>query len=229
MTIFRLSHDLTFPNPELAEPEGLLAIGGDLSPKRLLAAYIEGIFPWYSKGDPILWWSPNPRLVLDPKELHVARTLRKSLRRGHYLVTFDCAFARVIRACGQLRAHEGTWITPEMERSFIRLHRLGLAHSAESWILDEESGDAVLVGGVYGLLMGAVFFGESMFSMQPDASKVAFVTMVDRLVTLGCELIDCQVASDHLMRFGAREIPRAAFLARLPELLVKPVPTGLWR
>ncbi|MBF0190518.1 MAG: leucyl/phenylalanyl-tRNA--protein transferase [Magnetococcales bacterium] len=229
MPIFRLPPEPVFPDPVLAGQEGLLAVGGDLSVRRLLVAYAEGIFPWYSKGEPILWWSPDPRLVLDPAELHVSRSLRKTLRRGTYVVTFDCAFAHVIRACARAREATGTWITRDMERAFIRLHRLGLAHSAESWILDEESGFPQLVGGVYGLALGAVFFGESMFSVQPDASKVAFVTLVDHLVASGFEMIDCQVASDHLLRFGAREMPRELFLSRLRTGLLKPRCVGSWR
>ncbi|MBF0628012.1 MAG: leucyl/phenylalanyl-tRNA--protein transferase [Magnetococcales bacterium] len=230
MPIFRLPHEPVFPDPVLAEPEGLLAVGGDLSPERLLAAYSEGIFPWYSKGEPILWWSPDPRLVLEPAQLHISHSLRKRLRRGTYAVTFDCAFPHVIRACAQARdASSGTWITHDMERAFIRLHRMGLAHSAESWMLDADGQTPQLVGGVYGLSLGAIFFGESMFATQPDASKVAFVTLVDKLVTLGCELIDCQVASDHLLRFGAREISREHFLARLRHAQRQPNAPGSWR
>ncbi|MBF0214075.1 MAG: leucyl/phenylalanyl-tRNA--protein transferase [Magnetococcales bacterium] len=229
MPIFRLPHEPVFPDPALAEQEGLLAVGGDLSPRRLLAAYAEGIFPWYSKGEPILWWSPDPRLVLDPAALHLSRSLRKTLRRGTYTITFDCAFHHVIRACARAREETGTWITRDMERAFIQLHRLGLAHSAEAWILDETVGAPQLVGGVYGLVLGAVFFGESMFSIRPDASKVAFVTLVDHLVALGCEMIDCQVASEHMMRFGAREMPRDQFLVSLRHALLKPMRSGSWR
>ncbi|MBF0341061.1 MAG: leucyl/phenylalanyl-tRNA--protein transferase [Magnetococcales bacterium] len=231
MPIFRLPPEPVFPDPSLAEKEGVLAVGGDLSPRRLLAAYSEGIFPWYSPGEPILWWSPDPRLILEPGELHLSHSLKKTLRRQTYLVTFDCAFPLVIRACAALRENGtvGTWITREMERAFTRLHRLGVAHSVESWSLDEESGAPRLAGGLYGLALGGVFFGESMFSLQPDASKAAFATLVGHLLRRGFDLIDCQVASAHLLRFGAREIPRELFLTRLRHSLRKPVPAGLWR
>ncbi|MBF0126042.1 MAG: leucyl/phenylalanyl-tRNA--protein transferase, partial [Magnetococcales bacterium] len=160
MPIFRLSSDPIFPPPSLAEPEGILAVGGDLSARRLLVAYAEGIFPWYSQGEPILWWSPDPRLVLEPHELHISKSLQKTLRRNPYCITFDCAFPQVIHLCGQLRQESGTWITREMERAFIRLHRLGMAHSAEAWC-EGEDGTPLLAGGVYGLAIGGVFYGES--------------------------------------------------------------------
>ncbi|MBF0438839.1 MAG: leucyl/phenylalanyl-tRNA--protein transferase [Magnetococcales bacterium] len=227
MPIYQLPREHQFPHPSQAEKEGILAVGGDLSPQRLLIAYSQGIFPWYSKGEPILWWSPDPRFVLDPKALHVPRSLQKTLRRGTYVTTFDCAFAMVIRGCAQVRQETGTWITLEMERAFIRLHRLGLAHSVETWILEEEF--PMLVGGVYGLNLGGIFFGESMFSLRPDASKVAFVTLVNRLVAMDCQLVDCQVASDHLSRFGARDIPREEFLSRLQTALLAPMQIGSWR
>lgn len=229
MPIFRLQPEPYFPDPSLAEPEGVLAVGGDLSPRRLVAAYAEGIFPWYSKGEPILWWSPDPRVVLEPGDFHISRSLQKTIRRGTYTVTFDCAFDQVIRGCAAAREASGTWITHEMERAFIRLHRLRLAHSAEAWTLDEESGLPLLAGGVYGVALGAVFFGESMFSVRTDASKVAFVFLMRRLVEMGFELIDCQVATDHLLRFGARPIPRDRFLARLRRSVARPIPAGMWR
>ncbi len=229
MPVFRLPSQPVFPDPVLAEPEGLLAVGGGLSPRRVLAAYAEGIFPWYSKGEPILWWSPDPRLVLDPAALHIPRSLHKTLRRGIYTITFDCAFPHVIRACARAREETGTWITRDLEHTFIRLHRLGLAHSAEAWILDASDQTPQLAGGVYGLAMGGIFFGESMFSVRPDASKVAFVTLVRHLIAEGFELIDCQVATDHLIRFGAREMPRARFLDRLRHILPQPRRPGLWR
>ncbi|MEO5347411.1 MAG: leucyl/phenylalanyl-tRNA--protein transferase [Magnetococcus sp. YQC-9] len=229
MPIFRLQPEPYFPDPSLAEPEGVLAVGGDLSPRRLVAAYAGGIFPWYSKGEPILWWSPDPRVVLEPADLHISHSLKKTLKRGIYTVTFDCAFDRVIRACAAAREESGTWITHEMERAFIRLHRLGLAHSAEAWLLDETNDQPVLAGGVYGLALGAVFFGESMFSVSDDASKVAFVLLIRRLVERGIEMIDCQVSTDHLSRFGARPIPRELFLERLRRLIAKPIPAGSWR
>lgn len=230
MPIFRLSHEPVFPHPSLSEPEGILAVGGDLSPQRLVTAYSEGIFPWYSKGEPILWWSPDPRLVLEPAELHLSRSLRKTLRHGTYAITFDCAFHRVIRACAWMRQETGTWITQEMERAFIRLHRLGLAHSVEAWSEEEdESGAPLLAGGLYGLALGGVFFGESMFSLRPDASKAAFAVLMRRLLDMGCELVDCQVKSEHMIRFGAREIPRTLFLERLQSALARPVRSGSWR
>jgi leucyl/phenylalanyl-tRNA--protein transferase len=211
MPVFRLGPDPSFPPPALAAPEGLLAVGGDLSPDRLLAAYRMGIFPWFEPEGPILWWSPDPRLVLFPQELTVSRRLRRTLRQNRFEVRHDTAFAEVIRACADTpRTHEqGTWITPEMQRAYIRLHELGYAHSTEAWR------DGQLVGGVYGVLVGRCFCGESMFHRETDASKVAFVTLVESLASEDVEIIDCQVASEHLMRFGAREIPRDEFLRRL--------------
>lgn len=228
MPIFQLPHKPVFPHPSLAEPEGILAVGGDLSPQRLLVAYSEGIYPWYSKGEPILWWSPDPRVILNPGELHVPRSLAKTLRRETYLITFDCAFARVIRGCAQLRQDSGTWITQEMERAYIRLHRLGVAHSAEAWWQENEQTPPLLAGGVYGVALGGVFFGESMFTLLPDASKAAFVVLVNRLTAMGFEMIDCQITTDHMRRFGAREISRSAFLSRLETALLRPIPSGPW-
>jgi leucyl/phenylalanyl-tRNA--protein transferase len=224
MPIFRLSHELVFPDPSLAEEDGILAIGGDLSPDRLLRAYCEGIFPWFNEGSPILWWSPDPRLVLFPEELHVSSSLARTLRRGRYRVTADVAFGRVIRACSRADrpGQDGTWITAEMIAAYEELHRLGYAHSFEAW-----SGEA-LAGGLYGVGIGGAFFGESMFSELADASKVAFVRAVEFLRRGGIELIDCQVRTDHLIRLGAREIPRVEFLDRLDALLAKPTLRGTW-
>jgi leucyl/phenylalanyl-tRNA---protein transferase len=227
MALFRLGPDLIFPPPHLAEPEGLLAIGGDLSAERLLTAYRNGVFPWYEDGGPILWWSPDPRLVLFPSELRVSRRLRRTLRSNRFEVRYNTAFAQVIRACAETpREHEdGTWITAEMQAAYIRLHKLGHAHCVEAWR------DGVLVGGVYGVQVGRCFCGESMFHTESDASKVALVTLVERLEAEGVALIDCQVKSEHLLRLGAREIPRDEFLMHLSlglqnEAQAPPLPNG---
>jgi len=208
MPVFRLGPEPIFPPVDLAEPEGLLALGGDLETERLLNAYRQGIFPWYEPGGPILWWSPDPRLVLFPAEIRVSARLRRTIRQERFETRFNTAFAAVIKACAQVpRKHEeGTWITPEMQQAYIRLHKLGHAHCMESWR------DGELVGGIYGVRVGRCFCGESMFHRQTDASKVALVALVRRLTTEGVSLIDCQVASEHLLRLGAREIPRARFL-----------------
>ncbi len=212
MALFRLSEQAVFPPPELAEESGLLAVGGDLSPQRLLAAYAAGIFPWFSEGQPLLWWSPDPRLVLYPERLHRSRSLQKTLRRQRFTVTFDTAFAQVIHACATVQRGSGTWITHGMQRAYQRLHALGYAHSVECWSTSESPS---LVGGLYGVALGGCFFGESMFSHVPDASKVALVALVDRLQTAGCRLIDCQMSTDHLLSLGACEIPRREFLRQL--------------
>ncbi|HEY6105697.1 MAG TPA: leucyl/phenylalanyl-tRNA--protein transferase [Anaeromyxobacteraceae bacterium] len=224
MPIFRLPRQPVFPDPGLSEPDGLLAAGGDLSAERLLAAYAAGVFPWYSQGLPILWWSPDPRLVLFPGELHVSRSLGRTLRSGRFQVRADTAFERVIRGCaGQARpGQDGTWITPEMIEAYLRLHRRGFAHSFEAW-----EGEA-LAGGLYGVSLGAAFFGESMFADRPDASKTAFVRSVEWLAARGFQLVDCQVKTAHLQRFGAREIPRRQFLARLARALERPAARGRW-
>ncbi|MEO5348666.1 MAG: leucyl/phenylalanyl-tRNA--protein transferase [Magnetococcus sp. YQC-3] len=222
MPIFQLSGRPLFPSPEWAEADGLLAVGGDLSPRRLLAAYSAGIFPWYSEGQPILWWSPDPRLVLYPERLHLSRSLRKTLRRQEFTVTFDRSFAQVIHACGELRREKGTWITAGMERAYLRLHQMGYAHSVESWLLD--AGELRLAGGLYGVALGGCFFGESMFHRYPEASKVAFVTLVERLRGWGFPLIDCQMATDHLLRFGAEELSRPQFLLQLQAALQQTPP-----
>ncbi|HXF67619.1 MAG TPA: leucyl/phenylalanyl-tRNA--protein transferase [Burkholderiales bacterium] len=215
-----------FPPVEraLAEPNGLLAAGGDLSLPRLLEAYRGGIFPWYGEGQPVLWWSPDPRMVLFPEELKIPRSLAKRLRRRDYALTADACFEEVIRACAAPRpGQEGTWITREMIAAYTRLHRTGYAHSVETWIGGE------LAGGLYGVALGAAFFGESMFTRAPDASKIALVALVRQLARRGYGLIDCQMATAHLARFGAREIPRAEFLRRLADLVNYPHPAGKWR
>ena len=201
-----------FPDVEhaLKEPDGLLAIGGDLSPARLLRAYRHGIFPWYSDDQPILWWSPDPRSVLYPERLKVSRSLRRTLKKKIFTVTADSAFRQVIRCCAEPReADGGTWLTDDMIEAYCRLHTMGYAHSIETWYQGE------LAGGLYGLSLGKVFFGESMFSRRSDASKVAFVHLVEHLQRWGYELIDCQVASAHLSSLGAEAIRRRDFIAIL--------------
>jgi leucyl/phenylalanyl-tRNA--protein transferase len=220
------SKDLRFPPAHLASPEGLLAIGGDLRAERLLEAYRHGIFPWYSEGQPILWWSPDPRAVLFPERLKVSRSLRKSLRSTRFTVTLDTRFREVMQACAQPRkqsADGGTWITPEMLDAYVRLHELGLAHSVETWR------DGELVGGLYGVALGAAFFGESMFSRASDASKVALVQLVGQLAAWGFRIVDCQLPSPHLSSLGAEEIPRREFMDRLDEALKQPDRCGPWR
>ncbi|MCQ4346499.1 leucyl/phenylalanyl-tRNA--protein transferase [Pseudomonas stutzeri] len=203
---------LDFPPLEtaLGEPDGLLALGGDLRPERLVAAYRHGCFPWYQEGQPILWWSPDPRMVLFPEELHVSRSLRKTLRQNRFTITFDRDFAAVVSACAAPRNHaDGTWITPAMQAAYRELHRRGVAHSVEVWQ------DERLVGGLYGLAIGRLFFGESMFSRATDASKAGFVTLVERLRDCGFRLIDCQMHTPHLASLGARPIPRSEFADQL--------------
>jgi len=224
MPIFRLDHRIAFPPAEYAV-EGLLAVGGDLRPERLLLAYRSGIFPWYSEGQPILWHSPDPRMVLVPSQLEVPRSLRKTLRKGAYRVTLDTCFARVVSACASVKrpGQSGTWITPDMQAAYRELHRRGLAHSVEAWQDDR------LVGGLYGVSLGAAYFGESMFALAPDASKVAFVRLVEQLVRWDIALVDCQVYTRHLARFGAVEWSRKKYLAALKRALAKPTRTGAWR
>ena len=208
----------------LREPNGLLCAGGDLSTARLLAAYRRGIFPWYSAGQPILWWCPDPRAVLFPAEFKISRSLAKTLRNRGYTVTFDRAFATVMRSCSDrgLRP-EGTWISPQMMAAYQALHDLGHAHSVETWLDDR------LVGGLYGVALGRVFFGESMFSVERDASKVALKRLVDLCLAHDVALIDCQVPSAHLQSLGAREIPRREFVARLESAAAGGVSADAWR
>jgi leucyl/phenylalanyl-tRNA--protein transferase len=224
MPVFLLDDRLAFPPPEAAE-DGLLAVGGDLRPERLLLAYSQGIFPWYSQGQPILWHSPDPRLVLLANQVHLPRSLRKTLRKGAYRVTLDTAFREVITACASARrpGQRGTWITPDMREAYVALHRRGYAHSVEAWR------EGRLAGGLYGVSLGAAFFGESMFARAPDASKVAFAVAVGQLLRWGITLIDCQVHTDHLARFGAVEWPRRDYLAELRRALDRPTRTGPWR
>ncbi len=225
MPVYRLSQQLLFPSPELAEPGGLLAVGGDLSPRRLLLAYSLGIFPWFGDDEPLLWWSPDPRCVLYPSEVRISRSLAKVLRQERFRVSFNEAFGEVVAACAISRRRQpGTWITQEMRTAYGRLHRLGYAHSVECWWGDE------LVGGLYGVALGRCFFGESMFHRATDASKVALVALARRLVELGWPLIDCQLPNPHLSSLGAVEIPRREFLQRLREEEVAPgvIPEPGW-
>ncbi len=225
MPIYRLGPDPSlFPPADRADEDGILAIGGDLSPQRLISAYAQGIFPWYSEGVPILWHSPDPRFVLEPSRLHVPKSLDKQRKRGLYEVRLDTAFEQVIEACAKARrpGQRGTWITREMRSAYNELHRLGLAHSAESWA------DGTLVGGLYGVSLGSAFFGESMFAVAPDASKLAFIALVEQLQRWNFGLIDCQQQTEHLARFGAEAWPRAQFLAALQEALKGRIRQGRW-
>jgi leucyl/phenylalanyl-tRNA--protein transferase len=220
-----LGREPVFPSPEtaLADPNGLLAVGGDLSVWRLLAAYSQGIFPWYSAGEPILWWSPAPRMVLFPERLRVPRSLDKRLRNSRYEIRVDHVFRAVMQACAApRRGQAGTWIQPEMIDAYCRLHAAGYAHSCETWI------DGELAGGLYGVSIGGMFFGESMFARRNDASKLAFVHLVRHLGANGCGMIDCQMHTHHLANFGAAMIPRAQFLANLKSLIMEKQPAQLW-
>jgi len=204
--------DFPFIESALVEPDGLLAAGGCLSSQRLINAYKQGIFPWYNPGEPILWWSPNPRLVLFPEKLKVSRSLKKTIRKGHFKLTFDHAFPQVMQYCAAPRDKEsGTWISEEMFIAYKQLHEQGIAHSFEAWFDDE------LVGGLYGVAIGQVFFGESMFHRKTDASKVAFCCLVQQLSLWGYQLIDCQVHTHHLTSLGAEEIDREHFSALLKQ------------
>jgi leucyl/phenylalanyl-tRNA--protein transferase len=225
VTVYRLGPEPVFPPPSDAEASGLLAVGGDLSSPRLLAAYAAGIFPWYEDPQPILWFSPDPRWLLLPRELRLARRLARTLRQRRFEVTLDTAFDRVIRGCASVRrsAGNGTWITPAMLAAYEQLFALGFAHSAEAWSGGE------LVGGVYGLSLGGGFFGESMFTLRPDASKVALVTLVRQLADWGFDFLDCQVHTPHLQKLGARAWPRALFLQRLAATLARETRRGRWR
>jgi leucyl/phenylalanyl-tRNA--protein transferase len=222
MPVYRLTKDLIFPPPENAEPDGLLAVGGDLSSDRLLLAYQMGIFPWYSEGVPILWWSPDPRLVLTPDEFHVSRRLAQTLKQGRFKITFDVAFPAVILSCATVprAGQDGTWITPAMRRAYTRLHELGYAHSVESWL------DGNLVGGIYGVSLGKCFFGESMFSYETNASKAAIAALVEHLKRWDFRMLDAQVTTRHLLSLGAKEVPRQIFLKDLDAALEFPTMRG---
>ena len=221
----RLPDTSFFPPVEtaLADPNGLLAMGGDLSLLRLLDAYRHGIFPWFNPGEPILWWSPDPRMVLVPGEMRVTRSLAKRMRNAGFELRVDSAFAEVMRACAAPReGTDGTWISPAMIAAYSRLFDAGYAHSVETWH------DGRLVGGLYGVAIGRMFYGESMFSREPDASKVALVRLARQLARWGFGLIDCQMETAHLASLGARTLARAAFTARLAELVKLPHPPGPW-
>ena len=224
MPVYRIPPRHIFPDPDEAEPNGLLGVGGDLEPGRLMLAYSMGIFPWYSEGDPILWFSPDPRMIFEPGGIHTSRSLAKRLRRGDYRVTMDRDFEAVIRACARLPrpGQPGTWITDDMERAYIAMHRIGLAHSVEVW-RDEQ-----LVGGLYGISLGGMFAGESMFSTAPDASKVALVRLAGQLEAWGFHFIDTQFHTDHLASMGGFEIPRGEYLDRLVLALEAPTRQGPW-
>lgn len=223
MPIYVLSDALVFPPPEHAE-EGLLAVGGDLRPERLLLGYRRGIFPWYDEGFPILWHSPDPRCVLLTDRIHVGRTLRKVMKRGDHVVTFDRSFVEVIRACKTARrpGQHGTWITDEMEDAYVELHRLGYAHSVEVHAGGE------MVGGLYGVSLGRMFFGESMYSKEPNASKIALVALASRIAPWGHRVIDAQVATPHTLSLGAVQWPRAQFLEVLAREVNAPTRRGSW-
>jgi leucyl/phenylalanyl-tRNA--protein transferase len=222
--VYRLSKQIVFPDPNDSDADGLLAIEGDLSPQRVLLAYAQGIFPWPHEGLPLLWFSPDPRMVLRPAELHVSRSLRKTINKGVFEVRFDTAFDRVMRACATTprAGQDGTWVTNEMIHTYCCLHDLGFAHSAEAWI------DGELAGGLYGVSLGAAFFGESMFAHRSDASKVAFVHLVQQLHQWGFHFVDCQMHTDHLARFGATEWSRRHFLQALGHALQVPTRRGAW-
>ncbi|MBX3472801.1 MAG: leucyl/phenylalanyl-tRNA--protein transferase [Planctomycetes bacterium] len=225
MPIYQLPPEPIFPSPEEAEEEGLLAVGGDLSPERLVTAYSMGIFPWPHRGMPLLWFSPDPRMVLEASQIKLARSLRQVIRRAKFEVRLDTAFADVMTGCAKARrkGQRGTWISKPMIKAYCTLHDLGIAHSAESWL------NGKLVGGLYGVCLGGAFFGESMFAAEPDASKVAFATLVAQLRAWGVDLVDCQTYTDHLARFGARLIPRRDFLDQLSRAVRQRSLQGRWK
>jgi len=225
MPVYHLTDECRFPAPHLALRSGLLAVGGDLSVERLILAYASGIFPWYSEGDPILWWSPDPRYLITAESLRVSKRLARTLRRAPYTITMDTAFEQVIAECARPRGgdRDSTWITQEMQAAFIDLHQHGIAHSVECWK------DGQLAGGLYGVALGRIFSGESMFANEPDASKVALVTLVRQLTAWGFECIDCQLGNPHLESLGAFPVPRAQFLERLARNRPESRGVGPWR
>jgi leucyl/phenylalanyl-tRNA--protein transferase len=223
--VYLLSEDLAFPPAELANDDGVVAVGGDVSPSRLVLAYQSGIFPWPVDGLPLLWFSPDPRFVLEPARAHLSKSLRRAMKRAPYRITADTAFTEVIDFCAHTSrpGQSGTWITPELRDGYVRLHQLGIAHSIEAWEDDK------LVGGLYGVSLGGGFFGESMFARAPDASKIAFGTLCAQLTKWGFPLIDCQVRTQHLARFGAEDWSRTKFLERLGPVLEMPSRRGEWQ
>lgn len=224
-TITELGRDYIFPNPRYASDEGLLAFGGDLSTTRILKAYRKGIFPWYNADDPILWWSPNPRLLLFARNFKVSKSFAKTIKSGLFEVKFDHDFSSVIKACATTprEGQHGTWILPEIQEAYKELHKMGYAHSVESYI------DGKLVGGLYGISMGKAFFGESMFSWHSDASKIALRALSEVLEKNGYDFVDCQLPTDHLMSLGATEVNRDDFLNLLKATLQKPSIIGSWQ
>lgn len=224
MPVFRIPDELIFPDPSLADEDGLLGVGGDLTTERLLMAYANGIFPWYSEGEPIMWWSPEPRCVLFPDRLKISKSLKDSIGKKNYTVTFDSRFEEVIEHCSAVKrkGQRGTWITLEMQRAYIELHLRGFAHSVEVFM------DGELAGGLYGVSLGKVYCGESMFHLRPDASKIAFYHLVQRLLQWKFALIDCQVTNNHLLSLGAEEIPRREFLHLIRKNISKTGHTGPW-
>lgn len=224
MPVFQLSDTLYFPSPELARPDGLLAIGGDLSPQRLLLAYQMGIFPWYAAGDPILWWAPAPRLILTPSHFHLSRRLGRELKKGAFTFSMDEAFREVMVACAQVRVDQGqtTWINQEMIAAYCHLHQLGYAHSVECW----QQGR--LAGGLYGVSVGGIFFGESMFSVVANSSKASMAVLAGQLAAWNFDCIDCQMRTEHLISLGAREIPGRHFFSMLQQSILRPDRQGKW-
>lgn len=225
MPVFQLTEQPFFPHPDLAEENGLLAIGGDLRPERLIAAYQNGIFPWYAEGDPLLWWFTSPRLVLFPKEIRVPKRLARKMRQQPFSITFDKAFDQVISACAESRTLKGeeTWIMPEMKEAYATLHKLGYAHSIECWKGSE------LAGGLYGIRLDRVFFGESMFTVVSDGSKIALITLVQQCIEKGIQLIDCQMTTNHLLKFGARELTGKSFQEYIERFIQSTNPDGRWK
>ncbi len=225
MPVFQLPDEILFPHPELAEENGLLAIGGDLSPERLVAAYKDGIFPWYSQNDPILWWFTSPRLVIYPGEFRIPKRLARYIRKKLFKVTMDTAFQQVITACANVRRNKeaGTWITKEMQNAYYELHLLGYAHSVECWY------NKKLVGGLYGVALDKIFFGESMFSHMSNSSKIALATLVIHLKRKNFQIIDCQMTTEHLLQFGAREISGKKFQEHLATSITSTTPNGVWQ
>lgn len=224
MTIYYVGKELEFPNPLYGSEEGLIAVGGDLSPARLIFAYENGIFPWFSDEEPILWWSPDPRFILKCEEIKISKSMKKFIKKSLYKVTYDKAFNEVIEACSTVKrgAGNGTWITKEMKEAYKKLHRLGYAHSVETWYEDK------LVGGLYGISLGKSFFGESMFSKRDNASKTAFINLVGNLNKLKFDMVDCQVHTNHLESLGAKKIQRTEFLELLEKSIKKETICGNW-